>query len=389
MKEKIRFLITNLLSTILLVFAIQFFVQSQTNAPEQYKVCAACHTIGEGKLIGPDLKGITEKRDEAWLIDFIRSSQTMIKNGDEEAVKLFDEYKIPMPDNKMTDEEIKEILTFIRNSSKEPVLADKTESQSVVPASSTSETVLEDFMPYQLAKSRLRLNIKFLISILLILLMLIDLIFTRFIKFRIIHIVIILVALTLGVQVVVAKAIGLGRQEGYEPDQPIKFSHKVHVTGNKIDCKYCHSTVEESRYAGIPSTSVCLNCHHVVREGQHTGTTEINKIYEAFESQKPIEWVKVHNLPDHVFFSHAQHVAVGKVDCNHCHGEVENMDRIRQVNSLSMGWCINCHRNTEVQFKSNEYYTSFMKLHDDIKSGKISKVTVDQVGGNNCQACHN
>lgn len=151
---------------------------------------------------------------------------------------------------------------------------------------------------------------------------------------------------------------------------------------------YCHTTVETSKQAGIPHVQMCMNCHNIVREGTHTGTAEINKIYEAIESGKPIEWIRVHNLPDHAYFNHAQHVGAGKLDCTECHGNVEEMERIQQVNDLSMGWCIECHREKEVQFFDNEFYSKYTKLHEDIKAGRVEKVTVDMIGGNECSKCH-
>ena len=102
----------------------------------------------------------------------------------------------------------------------------------------------------------------------------------------------------------------------------------------------------------------------------------------------PIEWKRIHNLPDHVYFNHAQHVSVGKLECQQCHGEVEAMDVLAQHSPLSMGWCINCHRETEVQFKGNEYYASYAKYHEQLASGDKEKVTVEDIGGLECQKCH-
>jgi len=131
-----------------------------------------------------------------------------------------------------------------------------------------------------------------------------------------------------------------------------------------------------------------MNCHSQVKKGKKTGTEEIAKIYAAVEQQKPIEWVKVHNLPDHVYFNHAQHVNVGKLECQQCHGEVEKMDEIIQVNDLSMGWCIVCHRTQSVQFASNKFYEQYTQLHQKLKNGERSAVTVLDIGGDECQKCH-
>ncbi len=217
---------------------------------------------------------------------------------------------------------------------------------------------------------------------------LVDLIFLKKIKPIAIHWVVIALGVAGQLFIIVPEAIALGRSEHYEPDQPIKFSHRVHVADNHIDCLYCHHTAETSKSAGIPSNALCLNCHELVREGTHSGRFEINKIHLAKENNMPVNWIRVHNLPDHAFFSHAQHVAVGKIDCAECHGPVEEMDRVRQVSDLSMGWCINCHRDTEVQFFSNEFYQKYEDLHRLMEEGKIDRVTADMTGGLDCSKCH-
>ena len=228
----------------------------------------------------------------------------------------------------------------------------------------------------------------FLLLGLLMTLALIDLIFLHKIKYRFLTVLILLVALVVQVKMIATAAIDLGRSQNYAPDQPIKFSHKVHAGDNKIDCKYCHTTVEYGKSAGIPAMELCMNCHVLVREGTNSGKFEIAKVIEANETKTPVEWVRIHNLPDHVFFSHAQHVGVGKVDCKQCHGPVEEMDIVKQNSDLSMGWCINCHRDTKVDFKDNAYYDNYMKLHDQIKSGKLDTVRAVNIGANDCMRCH-
>jgi cytochrome c2 len=212
-------------------------------------------------------------------------------------------------------------------------------------------------------------------------------------------------------------AIGLGRQKDYQPVQPIYYSHKVHAGINQINCLYCHGSAEQSKHAAIPSVNTCMNCHKAIQayekgpklfdeEGNEIdGTAEIQKLYEfaGFDPNnpnkwdpsmaKPIEWIKIHNLPDHVYFSHAQHVNAGKVQCQSCHGEIQAMDEVKQVSDLSMGWCINCHRETKVQFnydstKGNKFYSIYEKFHNDIKAGKMDSVTVKDIGGLECQKCH-
>ena len=216
----------------------------------------------------------------------------------------------------------------------------------------------------------------------------IEVIFLHKVKLKFIPIIIFLGAFSWQAKMIVTDAIKLGRQENYAPDQPIKFSHKVHVDENGIDCRYCHTTADDSKSAGIPATNLCMNCHIVVREGSHSGKFEISKVVEANETGKSIEWVRIHNLPDHVYFSHAIHVGSGKLDCKQCHGPVEEMDIMRQNSDLSMGWCVNCHRETKVDFDNNGYYKSFAKLHEDMKSGKIDSVTAADVGANDCMRCH-
>jgi cytochrome c553 len=234
----------------------------------------------------------------------------------------------------------------------------------------------------------LRTNrIIFTLIVLLFLIAFADLMITHKIKFRIIHITVLIITLLLITKYVAHSAIDLGRSKNYQPDQPIKFSHKVHAGQNQTNCLYCHFNAEQSKFAGIPPASVCINCHVLVKEGSRSGEFEIDKIYQAIDNNKPIKWIKVHNLPDHVFFSHAQHVVAGKIDCKQCHGDVASMDQITQVNDLSMGWCVKCHRETGVQF-DNKFYGKYEQLHKDLKAGKIDKVTVEKIGGTDCMKCH-
>ena len=262
----------------------------------------------------------------------------------------------------------------------------------------------------------------------------------------------------LGGYTTVNNAISLGRTQGYQPDQPIKFSHKTHSGLNKIDCNYCHDGARRSKQSLIPATNTCMNCHKAIKVGSEYKTAELTKIYvstgwdpstdkyienydqlsevqvsgifkkwistkyreerkidstakissdeRAFvddqwgdiatslkspykdKVQGPIEWVQLHNLPDHVYFNHAQHVAIGKVECQKCHGPVEKMVVVKQYAPLSMGWCINCHRETEVKFADNDFYKSYARYHEEIQKGNREKVTVEDIGGLECQKCH-
>ncbi len=204
-------------------------------------------------------------------------------------------------------------------------------------------------------------------------------------------------------------AVALGRSQNYQPVQPIYYSHKVHAGVNQINCLYCHGGAQEGKHANIPSVNVCMNCHMAINEykgealyseegTEINGTAEIAKLYkyagftpgQAWDPSKakPVEWVKIHNLPDHVYFNHSQHVVAGKVACQTCHGEIQKMGEVKQFSDLSMGWCINCHRETKVQFKDNGFYSIYEKFHEDMKNGKMDSVTVEKIGGTECQKCH-
>lgn len=224
-----------------------------------------------------------------------------------------------------------------------------------------------------------------------------------------------LILFVVGGYYVVKGAINLGRQDNYEPEQPIFYSHKVHAGNNQISCLYCHGGASEGKHANIPSLNTCMNCHMTISEysgeqlfdsdGEEVdGTAEIQKLYEyagwdpasrTFTGKgKPVEWVKIHALPDHVYFNHSQHVVAGQVQCQTCHGPVQEMHLAKQYSDLSMGWCVNCHRETKVNFvdssgtKGNQFYSIYEKYHDEIKSGKRDSVTVSDIGGIECQKCH-
>ncbi|MBC8316220.1 MAG: c-type cytochrome [Bacteroidales bacterium] len=342
--------------------------RSMRSPAELFKSCARCHSIGRGKLIGPDLAGVSARHSGEWLIKFIQASDSLIASGDTAAKRLYEENeKLPMPRHDYSNDEAKSLIDYIFFETR------KLEADP-------------NFLDNDFSFAHPSNTWPFIIGVLFILFGIIDWAFLKLIRFKFIHIILILAGLAISGKAVTEEAIYMGRSQGFEPDQPIKFSHRIHAGDNEIDCQYCHTGSMESRNSSIPPASLCLNCHNVIRNGPNTGEVEINKIHEAFESGVPIEWVRVHSLPDYVFFSHAQHVNVGKVECKECHGEVEKMGRIQQVSDLSMGWCIDCHRTQKVQF-DNEYYLSY-KQHEDILSGKISEVTVEEIGGLNCQKCH-
>jgi len=233
-----------------------------------------------------------------------------------------------------------------------------------------------------------------------------------------------LILFAVGGYYVISGAIGLGRMKNYQPVQPIYYSHKVHAGTNQISCLYCHGSAQDSKHAGIPSVNVCMNCHMaikeykgdpIVREDGSTvnGTEEIQKLYEYAgwnsttksynpdnnsdgvpDGAHPISWVKIHNLPDHVYFNHSQHIKVGKQQCQTCHGNIQEMPEVYQFAELSMGWCVNCHRESKVDFynketgEGNKFYSIYEKFHKDIKDHKIDSITVEKIGGTECQKCH-
>jgi hypothetical protein len=225
--------------------------------------------------------------------------------------------------------------------------------------------------------------------------------------------IITLVLFVVGGYYLATGAIGLGRHKEWQPEQPIYYSHKVHAGTNQISCLYCHGSALEGKQANIPSLNVCMNCHMSISEYKGDalkredgtavdGTNEIKKIYAAVGwdasarkytgKEKPIEWIRIHNLPDHVYFNHSQHTKVGGVQCQTCHGEITAMDEVHQANDLSMGWCVNCHRTTKVQFNNgsegNKFYSIYEKYHNEIKAGTRDSVTVNDIGGLECQKCH-
>jgi len=224
----------------------------------------------------------------------------------------------------------------------------------------------------------------------------------------------VIVIFLIGGYYTIQAAIGLGRMKGYQPVQPIYYSHKVHAGTNQISCLYCHGGAQDSKHANIPSVNVCMNCHMAIKEYAGdpifredgtavNGTAEIQKIYDYAgwnpdakkydRPGRPIEWVRIHSLPDHVYFNHSQHVKVGRQQCQTCHGPIQEMPEVAQFSDLSMGWCINCHRETKVQFNDdkgngNKFYSIYEKFHEDIKNKKYDSVTVEKIGGIECQKCH-
>jgi mono/diheme cytochrome c family protein len=173
----------------------------------------------------------------------------------------------------------------------------------------------------------------------------------------------------------------VGIQQGYAPKQPIPFSHKLHAGQYEIDCNYCHTGVNKGKSAVIPSVNICLNCHNAIK----TQSPNMQKLYQAVEENEPIQWVRVHNLPDLAYFNHAQHVKVGGIECTKCHGNVAEMEVIEQHSTLTMGWCINCHRETVVKAEGNAYYDKLLAMHNQSSKDPMK---VANIGGLECSKCH-
>ncbi len=376
--------------------------------------CAQCHKVTDQKLVGPGLKGVAErvpKPAEAWLIKWIKNSQSLVKAGDAYAVKIFEEYnKSVMPSQAVTDDEIKSILAYIANPPADPkAAATATATPDGTTTKTDSSTVLY-----------------FLLGLILLFLILISVLNgvknslqrlvnnkegipepvqvsydTAYFKNwartnkKIVALGLIVIV-SYGAKAAWNGMMGIGIYEGYAPEQPINFSHKIHAGQNAINCVYCHSGVEKSKISNVPSANVCMNCHKAIQEGPVAGKKEIAKIYAALDydpakdtygpNPKPIKWIKVHQLPEHAYFNHAQHVTVGKQECTTCHGPIAEMDTVRQFTPLTMGWCIDCHRKTEVKMEGNPYYN---KLHEELKKTYGKKpITVSMMGGIECGKCH-
>jgi len=400
-----------LLIAALFTFSFQTFAQpdstqafAQPDGAQIFKVnCIQCHTIGEGRLTGPDLAGVTKKRTADWLKQWINSSSDFIASGDADAIAIFNEYnKSVMTSFYFSDEDMEALLGYLENP---PV-------KEVKVASATGEAQDEGM------KSS---TIMMIIALILLMLVFVLTSIKNSLKERLGQetetVPETVIAQTnaflanninklfvgLFVMIVVLKFVfdtlmGVGVTTNYQPEQPIAFSHKIHAGDNEIDCNYCHSSARNSKTAGIPSANVCMNCHANITSGTNTGTTEIQKIYDAIGydpdtrtyiegyEQKPIKWIRIHNLPDLAYFNHSQHVTVGKIECQECHGPIQEMDVVKQESDLTMGWCVNCHKDTEVKMEGNGYYT---KMHEKMKEKYAGqKITVDKMGGLECGKCH-
>lgn len=373
-------------------------VNAESGAKIYKQYCTSCHKIN-GELVGPALKDVHKRRSEEWLLKWIRNNAELRKSGDKDAIAVWEKYgKNEMPSfTNLTDDDIKSIIAYIAVDGN--IGGGATAGTDGATASSEASGPV-DYRPLLYVILAVFFSIAFFLSRIIVNLRKLTQIknnepvtepksYIQILRQKGTIAVALLIFIALLGYTTVERAQKLGRSKGYAPEQPINFSHKIHAGTNQINCLYCHASAEKSKAASIPSVNVCMNCHKAVQEGRSpAGTAEIAKIVEAYNNNTPIKWVKIHNLPDHVYFNHSQHVKAGNIECQTCHGPIETMDKVAQHASLSMGWCINCHRQTEVQFASNTYYTQFEKLHEDVKSGKIKSVTEGMLGGTECQKCH-
>jgi mono/diheme cytochrome c family protein len=409
----------NTLKKIFLALSVVFLHSFSANAADGEKLfkqnCSSCHAITNKKVVGPGLEGVEGRwPDKTMLYKWIKNSQEVIKSGYPYAVKIYEENgKAQMTAfPSLADADIDAILGYIKNP---PKKQDATAaSGDAAKSGDAGSAKLKDDTIYIIMLS-LVLIFLFLIGILgSIRKSLTKLVadkegnptpveygyiegakvWCRANKTLVGFIILFFVAYAGKVSWYWMKDIGV--YEGYMPDQPIKYSHKLHAGKNAIDCRYCHYSAYKGKVAGVPSANVCMNCHKYIQEGPQYGKTEIAKIYNALDynpetqvygpNKKPIKWIRVHSLPDHVYFNHSQHVVAGQIECQKCHGPIQEMDTVRQFAQLTMGWCINCHRETEVKMAGNDYYTD---LHNKLKTMyKGEKITVAKMGGLECAKCH-
>jgi len=427
-----------------MLFPIYLFGQDASGDPAKGKDlfkanCAACHKL-EGKLVGPPLGGVTEKKSAEWLHKWIKNSQALIAAGDKDAIAIFEEYnKVPMLayESILSDEDINNVLAYVADPAKAdaavapaaPAAGDATAAAGAAPA--TGDAAATTTTPVKETSNKSLVIVLFSASVLLLALLVFFVVkanrevkklakennneeylkqskyyplWNVFVKNKIITACLIAILFFSSTYLAYGYLMQVGIDQGYQPIQEIHYSHKIHAGDNQIDCKFCHSAARTSKTAGIPSLNVCMNCHKNIEE--YTGPItdqytkefydgEIQKLYDAVGwdaenaqytgVQKPVKWTRIHNLPDHVYFNHSQHVTVAGVACQQCHGDVQTMEVVEQHAPLTMGWCINCHRTTNVN-DANPYYE---KIHEQLakKYGK-EKLTIAELGGLECGKCH-
>ena len=383
--------------------------------------CAACHKLDK-KMTGPALRHVEDRLlndqglDKQWLYAWIRNSASVIKSGDAYANKIYSEYNraamTAYPS--LSDADIENILAYTNQEKKVPVVA-ATVASTTGPSNDlglSNEIILGVFtflffllaIGLFLVSNALR-NFAILNDVKLIEVEKSKPLWKAFIDNQFLMLCSAILFLLVSAYGFYGWTMQLGTNQGYMPVQPIHYSHKIHAGDNQIDCNYCHSSARVSKHSGIPSLNVCMNCHKTIYE--YTGETseeyskafydaEIQKLYKAVgwddAAQEytgvtyPVKWVRIHNLPDFAYFNHSQHVSVAGIECQTCHGPVEEMEIMYQHSPLTMGWCINCHRETNVKVKDNEYYA---KIHEELsKKYGVEQLTVAQMGGLECGKCH-
>lgn len=367
--------------------------------------CKVCHAVND-QMVGPALAKVYERRDIDWILAFVKNSQKVIKSGDPYAIELYNKFnKTEMPTFDFKDEEIHSIIAYVKYETENPtVVAPEAVAGDGTSAEGASQSGISSEYFYIILAVLI-----VVLALILIVLALIVSVLNRFLKQQqnleeadqeIVNQRIdlggilkskafvgfaIFIFVTLVAKTTVDGLFSVGIQQGYAPKQPIAFSHKLHAGDNQIDCNYCHTGVRISKNANIPSANICMNCHSIIKSGPMYGETEIAKIYKAVENNTPIEWVRIHNLPDFSYFNHAQHVAVGNQECQTCHGPVEEMEVVAQHSLLTMGWCIDCHRQTDVSAQGNAYYDKLVELHN---SNSKTPMKVVDIGGLECAKCH-
>ncbi|MFM1793823.1 MAG: hypothetical protein RL642_208 [Bacteroidota bacterium] len=417
MKHK-RKALHHLLSAIVLMVSLSLtsLVQAQDGKALFNQKCASCHAIDKN-LVGPALKGVEDRWDDkAMLYEWVRNSAAVIKKGYPRAVAVYNEYnKVQMTAfPELKNEDIDAILGYINTGGAKAAAAADAPAGGT-PADDAAES--DSNLLYGILTLILAVIALILLQVNSNLRKMSDeaegahvaepIPFYRNKAYIAIFAILLFLA---GGYMTFQGAQNLGRSQNYQPEQPIFYSHTVHAGINQINCLYCHGGAQESKHANIPSVNVCMNCHMGINEyakgpklyredgTEVDGTAEINKLYKyaGWDPAKkqytgkgePIEWVRIHNLPDHVYFNHAQHVTAGKQNCQTCHGEIQKMDEVYQFSDLSMGWCVNCHRETKVQFTDNKFYSIYEQFHEDMKNKKLDSVTVEKIGGTECQKCH-
>mgnify|MGYP002700285985 FL=1 len=397
----------NFFLAIFFILSNSLHAQSVEEGEKLYKAnCVSCHQMDK-KVIGPALRGVNDKYSQEWLLKWIKNSAELIASGDPDAIAIYEEYnKSPMTAfTYLSDAEVLSILEYIE------VAPEKVAPAAVAGVSGGEVSQSDPKRKYYIQLSLSILLLLIVVALWKVKNMLKDAvnedkedlfqsvssIVSAYLERTPLVVMTVVLILGLGANAAWHLLTGVGVTQGYKPEQPIAFSHELHAGINGVDCNYCHHTARHSKSAGIPSANVCMNCHTYINEGP-SGKEEIQKIYDAvgFDpekgryiegyQQKPIKWVRIHNLPDLAYFNHSQHVVAGGVECQECHGAIEEMEVVEQHSSLTMGWCINCHRDTEIDVADNDYYE---EMHAKFKENHPGETfNVEAIGGLECGKCH-